>query len=77
MTWFLVFTATVIADIVWAEWAKAIAARHAEKSAFYAAGIIVCSTFVTAEAVKDLWLLIPACAGGAAGTWWSVKRQGS
>lgn len=72
--WVFVFTATVIADVIWAEWARAVSLRRADLAAVYAAGIIVCGAFVTIEYVHDHWLLLPAAAGAFVGTWWSVNR---
>lgn len=74
MMWLVVFFAMIVVDIIWAEWAKACAAKQAGYAATLSAGIVLCGTFVTAEAVHDLWLLIPACAGGWIGTYWSVIR---
>lgn len=74
MTWAFVFTATVIMDIVWAEWSKAVTAKRAELAGHYAAALIVCSAFVTIEFVHNHWLMIPAGAGAWIGTWWAVRR---
>lgn len=74
MMWIFVFTATVIADVIWAEWSKAVAAKRPAASGLYAMGIIVCGAFVTIEYVHDHILLVPAAAGAFLGTWWSVRR---
>lgn len=74
MMWVFVFVAMIVADVLWTEWAKAITAKSAELSALYAAGIVVCGAFSTTEYVHDPILIIPAGAGAALGTWWSVRR---
>jgi hypothetical protein len=74
MTWVFVFTATVIADVIWTEWSKAVTAKHAELAGLYAAGIILCGAFVTIEYVRDSSLVLPAALGAMLGTWLSVRR---
>lgn len=74
MMWLFVFMAMLIADILWTEWSKSIAAKDAVMSAVYAAGIVVCGAFTTTEYVHDPILILPAAAGAALGTWWSVRR---
>lgn len=74
MKWVLVFTATVIADFIWARWSAECAAKRASSAAVYGGLIIVCSGFVTVEYVNDHWLLIPAVLGAGVGTYIAVKR---
>lgn len=74
MSWVLVFTATVIADVVWAEWARAVADKRPIRAGLFSAGIILCGTYATVEIVKDHWLFVPALAGAFLGTWGSVRR---
>lgn len=75
MMWPFVFVAMLLADVLWTEWSKAIAAKRAVMSGWYAAGIVVCGAFSTTEYVHDPILILPAAAGAALGTWWSVRRD--
>lgn len=74
MMWLLVFTATVIADFLWAQWAIACNARRAVPASLYSAGILFCSGFTIVEYTHDAVLLIPAALGALVGTWLAVKQ---
>lgn len=72
--WVAVFTATVIADWLWARWAMATTSRRAFGAALLSGAIIICGGFTTIEFTRDPWLLLPAAAGAFAGTWIAVTR---
>lgn len=68
------FAATFVYDAIFACWSEAVARKEPGFAAAYAAGIMLCSGFVTVNFVQDPWLLIPACSGAFAGTYIVVKR---
>jgi len=73
--WILVFTATVTADWLWAKWAIACRDHRAALSSVYSAGIVACGAFTVVEYTIDHWLIIPAAAGGALGTFIAVRKS--
>lgn len=74
MHWAFVFFATAIADLVWADWAQAIQNKNASRASANAGLIILFGAYTTVQFVDNHWLIIPAVAGGALGTWWSVRN---
>lgn len=74
MKWLAVFTAMAVTDYFYAAWTTAVSASRAPAAALYAAGIVLCGAFSITEYVSDPWLVVPATAGAALGTYLSVKR---
>ena len=73
MNWLWVFLAMAIADWFWAEWGKACAAKKPGLASLHSVCIVLCGGFTIVEYTANHWLLIPACAGAAVGTWISVR----
>lgn len=74
MKWLAVFLAMAVTDYLYASWSAAVTSKLASPAAAYSAGIILCAAFTITEYVSDPWLVIPAAAGGALGTYLSVRR---
>lgn len=72
--WLAVFTVTVTADYVWAEWAAAIARKRAHAAAMWGAGTVVCAGLMAIFVTKDPWLILPGALGAYVGTFISVRR---
>lgn len=77
MTWLLVFTVTVTADFVWAEWASAIARKRAHLAGVWGSGTVICGAIMAIAVVGDHWLVVPGALGAYVGTFISVRRGGS
>lgn len=76
MSWVLIFIATFVVDIFWAQYTKYICLKDPAPAAFYAAMVILVGGFTIVEYTSDHWLLIPAAAAGAAlGTFMAVKEN--
>lgn len=73
--WLVVFTVTVIADFVWAEWARAIAYKRAHVAGIWGAGTIVCSAVMAIAVTHDPWLTLPGALGAYVGTFISVRKS--
>lgn len=69
----LVFTATVIADWLWARWTIACAEKRAIAASLYSSGLILCSGFTVLEFTREPVLLIPAAIGAAVGTYIAIR----
>ena len=74
-TWIAVFTATVIADWLWAKWTISCQEKLVFPAAVFSAAIILCSGFTMIEFTKDPWLLVPAATGAFVGTWVAVVSE--
>lgn len=70
-----VFGATFILDLVWAEYIRAIGDEKANRGAFFAALVFLLSALATIQYVDNHAMTIPAALGGAAGTYFSIKRK--
>lgn len=75
MTWLAVFTATVIADFLWARWSIACTDTRPIAASIYSSMIVLCSGFTMIEFTRDPWLLIPSALGAAIGTWVAVFKR--
>ena len=74
LNWIAIFAATLIADYFWAKWTAACTANLALDAAIYSALIVGCGGFTIVEYTSDHWLLIPAAAGAAVGTYYAVVK---
>ncbi len=74
ISWAAIFVAATIYDAIFACWSDAVSAKQPGLAGTYAAGIMLCSGFVTVNFVQDPWLLIPACSGAFLGTFITVNR---
>lgn len=72
--WLLVFTVTVIADFVWAEWARAIAYKRPHVAGIWGAGTVLCGAVMAIAVTHDWQLAIPGALGAYVGTFISVRR---
>lgn len=72
---FAVFVSMTVADFIWAEYTKAVAAKTAIVAGLWAIGIITVGGFATISYVADHWLIIPAAIGAFCGTVISVSRK--
>lgn len=72
---FVAAAATFVLDLVWAEYIRSIRDERAAAAAAHAAWIVVLGAVSTILYVGD-HLMIPAAAlGGAAGTYYSIRRR--
>lgn len=69
----LVFIATTIADILWARYGLAVAARAVAPAAAWSIGIVLLGAFTVSEYTTNHWLIIPAALGAGLGTVWGLK----
>jgi hypothetical protein len=74
MKWLAVFAAMAVTDYLYASWSAAVTSKRAASAAATAAGIVLCGAFTITEYVSNAWLVVPAAAGAALGTYLSVKR---
>lgn len=73
--WLVVFAAVFALDWVWAKYMRAVADRVRVTASLHAALIIGLTVVSTTSWINDWVLAIPAMAGAAAGTWYSVGRH--
>lgn len=74
-SWFLVYTSLFLADVFWVLCIRRVQESDAVMAGVWALAIFLPSAFVTAEYVKDPWLLIPAAIGHFCGTMATVKFE--
>ena len=71
----IVLGATFVLDLVWAEYIRAIADEKAALGSFHAGLIIMLGAVSTILYVGDNLMVLPAAAGAAAGTYFSIWRK--
>lgn len=74
MTWVLTFLAMLGLDIMSAWYTRAVAARHPTRAALAAMAMVLFGGAATIAYVDNHWMLVPALAGAALGTYIGTKR---
>lgn len=73
---FGVFLAMFATDMMWAMYTRQVADRKPLAAAAASVGLLVMGALVTLSYVTNPILLLPAAAGGFAGTWLAVRLEG-
>lgn len=71
--WIAIFLALFFTDIVWALYIRWSSRGKATRAGIASIFIYVVSAFTIGEFIKDIWILIPASAGGFCGTYVTIK----
>jgi hypothetical protein len=76
-----VFSATVLLDILWAQYILHTSKSKALQASLYASVLYVLGGFTVMNYVSNHWLLIPASVGAFVGTylalWWENRNDRS
>lgn len=75
LQYILVFFALFISDVFWVKCIKSVQETNPFSAASWAIGIFLPTALVTVAYVDNRWLLIPACLGHFAGTYYTVKWE--
>ncbi len=76
MNWqlyFLVFTATFLADIFWTFYIRKVSQGKAFGAASYSLLVAIMGAFSTYQFIINYWMIIPAALGAFIGTYFTVK----
>jgi hypothetical protein len=71
----IVFVAMFAVDVAFTRYTYAVTTRRPTAASSWAAAIVIFNALITLGYVSSAWMILPAMAGGFAGTWVSVKRE--